>query len=363
VPFNVRLCAEFFINHRPDLVDILFEPSVHGGSSLLPPLSAVAKQCAAMSRVMLQEGLFEVARIFADFAGDDLLTYLAMICECSKIEDNTYGKPGLVWIHDKIVHRRNDFLRFKESLVAEDGSVTQAKLFHSLKVLENVTEKILLQKGNTHTDDLVSVTNTLNLSISELFSFSSTLSSSCNQSALDAPIRKYLTVQSICGAELRRSSLQVLVGGPLDPQVAWLAKSHGTKLSKSTVDMMTTKPAIINNNNNNNNNIVSSYYLMDAVEEWLCLRTYPEVHSPNDLFSKVGKTQATIKDIIEDESRPLSWVEGVGAGKDWEKLVAYWRFSDPITSKDELFISTGLPGSRLCLPDLSKVRNFINQTS
>lgn len=351
VPFNVRVCAEFFINHRPDLVDILFEPSVHSGSGLLPPLSAVAKQCSAMSRVMLQEGLFEIARIFADFAGDDSLVFLAMICECSKMEENSYGKPSLVWIHDKIISRKGDFLQFKRSLVVdEDGSVAQAKIFYSLNILEDITKQL---ENGSHDDVIALMKSDLNVSISEIFSFTSNAPQREQYSSFEASTRTFVTVQSLCGNQnMRRAALQILTNGALDSRISWLAKDRVNEVSKKHIEMAS-KPM-------DSTSIVSSYYLMDAVEEWLCLRCFPELHSPSDLFSKVGKSQVTAHNILEDESRPSTWVEGVGAGKaDWEKLAAYWRFSDPIGIKDELFISTGLPASRLCLPDLSKVSIII----
>lgn len=343
VPFNVRLCAEFFINHRPDLVEILFEPSAHGGSTLLPPLSAVAKQCAAMSRVMLQEGLFEVARIFADFAGDDFLVFLAMICECSRIENNSYGKSELVWVHEKLVSRKADFRQFKESLVNLDGSSKHAKILDCLEILETFIEQI--QQITQKSGDLLSTMKNLDLSISEMFSFSAPLSEDDMQSTQETWTRRYVTVNSMgsCGAQTRRPSLQVLIGGPLDARRAWLEKAHGMIVHKES----TSKPI---------DTIVSSYYLMDSVEDWLCLRSYPDLHSPSELFSKINKQQAVAaKNVVENESRPSTWVDGVGVGKDWEKLVAYWRFSDPIGSKEDQFISTGLPPSRLCLPDISKV--------
>ena len=49
-----------------------------------------------------------------------------------------------------------------------------------------------------------------------------------------------------------------------------------------------------------------------------------------------------------------SWVADIGVGKEWEKVVGYWRFSDLIKYGDLGFCNTGIPGARGVFLDLSK---------
>ena len=49
-----------------------------------------------------------------------------------------------------------------------------------------------------------------------------------------------------------------------------------------------------------------------------------------------------------------SWVPDVGVGKEWEKVVGYWRFSDMLNYGDLGFLNSGIPGARSVFLDLSK---------
>ena len=119
---------------------------------------------------------------------------------------------------------------------------------------------------------------------------------------------------------------------------------------------------------------------LDLLEEWMGLRIKLEVvsNTSNHLHTLSGiKTnlgpRSNINTLNSDKNgingnngnnnnngnengrnEMSSWVADVGVGKEWEKVVGYWRFSDLIKYGDLGFCNTGIPGARGVFLDLSK---------
>ena len=56
---------------------------------------------------------------------------------------------------------------------------------------------------------------------------------------------------------------------------------------------------------------------------------------------------------------PVTWVSGVGEGREWDKLGLYCRFSDVRHADRQAFRSSGTPGARAVFLDLSRYENHI----
>ena len=72
----------------------------------------------------------------------------------------------------------------------------------------------------------------------------------------------------------------------------------------------------------------------------------------NQNINNIGKNGNNGNDNNGNERS--SWVADVGVGKEWEKIVGYWRFSDMLKYGDLGFLNSGIPGSRSVFLDLSK---------
>ena len=82
-------------------------------------------------------------------------------------------------------------------------------------------------------------------------------------------------------------------------------------------------------------------------------------HQPDAPFLSASATHAGVAfrgAPALDPSLPSGWVQGLGEGKDWERLCGYWRLSDVARMGEEGFASSeaGPAGARLCLLDLSR---------
>ena len=113
---------------------------------------------------------------------------------------------------------------------------------------------------------------------------------------------------------------------------------------------------------------------MDVTEEWVGTRLQLEsvpvvaggVFGGESIFSFGAGSEGSTVNGDEGESGverklpdggdlPDSWVEGVGIGRDMDKVSGYWRFSDIVHAEDPRFISScSRPGTRACFLDLSK---------
>jgi hypothetical protein len=56
---------------------------------------------------------------------------------------------------------------------------------------------------------------------------------------------------------------------------------------------------------------------------------------------------------------PSGWIPDIGVGKEWDKVVGYWRFSDLLKMGDPGFCNSGFPGARGAITDLSKYGNAL----
>jgi hypothetical protein len=88
---------------------------------------------------------------------------------------------------------------------------------------------------------------------------------------------------------------------------------------------------------------------MDLIEEWMGLRTNLEVVLNKDNHIKINEDRPELAPI-----EPEGWVEDIGVGKEWDKVVGYWRFSDMKREGEGGFINTGVPGARGVFTDISK---------
>ena len=85
---------------------------------------------------------------------------------------------------------------------------------------------------------------------------------------------------------------------------------------------------------------------MDGVEEWIG-RVKPDYVSTEKVGNRmkfgsparIAESDEEKEDGAEIQSRPPSWVPDVGKGKDVDKVVGYWRFSDEIAESDADFVS------------------------
>ena len=105
----------------------------------------------------------------------------------------------------------------------------------------------------------------------------------------------------------------------------------------------------------------------------MCLRIKLEVvaNNSNHLHTLSGiKTglgpRSNLNTLSSDRNRMIgnngnngnneisSWVADIGIGKEWEKVVGYWRFSDLVKYGGLGYCNSGFPGSRGVFLDLSK---------
>lgn len=99
---------------------------------------------------------------------------------------------------------------------------------------------------------------------------------------------------------------------------------------------------------------------MDSIEDWIGKSRLEVIAADRTHFSS-GVGGNTANGPAEDNSylptgldKPDTWVDDIGTGKEWDKVVGYWRFSDVIRPGEDDFISSGVPISRINILDLSK---------
>lgn len=66
-----------------------------------------------------------------------------------------------------------------------------------------------------------------------------------------------------------------------------------------------------------------------------------------------------LEKVFQAVQDPTGWVSDIGVGKEWDKVVAYWRFSDLLKMGDPGFCNSGIPGARGVITDLSKYGNAL----
>ena len=85
------------------------------------------------------------------------------------------------------------------------------------------------------------------------------------------------------------------------------------------------------------------------------------IHSNTGIKSNTGPRSSTISDINKSSlggvELPNNWIAEIGVGKEWDKVVGYWRFSDLFHEGELGFCNSGTPGARGVFLDLSKYGN------
>lgn len=104
---------------------------------------------------------------------------------------------------------------------------------------------------------------------------------------------------------------------------------------------------------------------MNVLDDWLGARCKPEGLSAQSamasrLFPSSGGSSSVSGDSRQAavlptgmSTRPDTWIPDVGQGKDHEKIVGYWRFSDVIYPDEQGFFNTTM-STRINFQDLSK---------
>lgn len=214
-------------------------------------------------------------------------------------------------------------------------------------------------------------------------------------SSCDVKDMTCVSVEQLGGAK-RRSSVVSLLNCPLDPKYGQSKASSSATKNKTLINHPPASDAISDKSTPKEDQLMIfesqqrrfvdqrqgglgppsllGALAMDRIEDWVGARFQLEVVAQGALKEKRAVAMfgvssfSNIRDgtnLMEGGSRvfmpdgsepPVTWVNGVGIGKDWDKLVGYWRFSDVIRRSDSAFSSSeiGARGSRLCILDLSK---------
>ena len=325
-------CAALLANHRPELVEVICDPQSAGLSSPPSVRSALALQAASFARELLALGAVEKARILADFAGDDPLLLAVMLTECL-----IYPTDGTEFAIDinQVSTRKADFSALLDLLTVDErgheaspSDLTRllSSLLRHVDTADKV-EEVELKRDITAL--LVSITD--------------------STGHVESSPTTY--VYGACELHKRRQPLQQLLSGPLR-STAPLKPSQSSSAVLAPTDR---KPL--------ESSALSEALAMDSLEDLLFARFFPDALAASEgggAFNKPGGgVQQSVSKAV-DIKRPVTYVENIGLGKEWERIVGYWRFSDAVTveSPNDLFVSTGLPAARLCFPDLSKVILF-----
>lgn len=89
---------------------------------------------------------------------------------------------------------------------------------------------------------------------------------------------------------------------------------------------------------------------LDVMEDFMGINHQLELLIPDVIDGVATEVQGD-----GASAAPSDWVEGVGQGREFDKVVGYWRFSDYAYEGEEFFSSVSTnPGSHLVVLDLSK---------
>ena len=294
-----RACNDL-LAAKPELQELFLDPESFGGGMLPHSRSALARQFAAAAYILAMLGQRDLARKLADLAGDDEL--LAMIVQADDMKRG--GEKGT-----KIQRLKS----LQEGIRGKNAALYQ--------ILKCVT----LEDENDRSGNESLEWNLQVSSIGEANRRTSmqSFSSPFGCYSLEQSGKVSLDLSSFDRAQRGHATQR---GGGLGPP---------TKLG---------------------------LLAMDSVEDWLG-KSLPEVVAPGGSDSNrlhgvdIGR-QANDDDFDEYAypgglQRPESWVDGIGTGKEWDKVVGYWRFSDVVKPGEPNFLSSGKPKSRLNFVDLS----------
>lgn len=275
---------QFFNSTRPDLSDIIREPSLYGESSLLRIRSALGRQSSAAARVFMQQGKLEVAKILGEFGGETRTVLLIALYEsvasaflCSTNDISRSKAADYVEISWNEVKLRPHKI-YLTSLLSQHTQL-EGKLksvcIETLNALLSYLE--CLDYSTTASTQLEFKQKVLNESASYMFTRWLDLMDE------DEVIRT--VTSSTIGTEQPRLALQQ----SLPP----------------TADSVRPKLA----------DLELQKFAFNSLEELLCLRATPEL----TVSRHEHRTDAQ-NHVANDILKPRTWVEDVGKGKEWEKV-------------------------------------------
>jgi hypothetical protein len=312
----------------------------------------LSKQARSAALVFLLEGKLELSRLLADFAGDDQLLVFTLICDCwnwseDSISPNSdMAKTSGTWNINKLVSRKMDFKTIFDDLMDSDNSnhLPLSPIQSLLSTLLN-----LIQESENNFDTASSNVKfiELNLKFEQLLRsiYPSHLSHLLVSSHLnESPLSfvRVITNKSVCGCYDRRSSLHVLnsdVKNHLDDCPLLVLRNNlksGVVSNKQNIqqgkDHVTLQENHLDSSIKDNFSFIKDKVTLalDIIEGWLCIRTYPEFITTDS--NNFGTTTAKPPRITTNQtitgsntghsitSKPITWIDGVGQGKDWEKV-------------------------------------------
>lgn len=283
---------------RPGLQELFMDPESYGGGTLPHPDNAYAKQFAASAYVLAACGQRDMARKLADLAGDDEFLALLFMAE-------ERAKSG---------SQKSNLKNLQEAVKGKNAAL--------YKVLQTVSADEVADKKGQETLEW-------NLQVSSI--------GNANRRTTMLALTGTLTNDPA-------STTTKLDMGPVDRAQRSHASQRGGGLGPPT------KLGLL---------------AMDSVEDWLG-KSLPEIvvaSADSSHLHGLGNNNAKGDDGVEEHlypggiERPECWVDDIGTGKEWDKVVGYWRFSDLIRPGEPSFVSSSLPKSRLNMLDLSNFKS------
>ena len=322
-------CAALLAYHRPELVEIICDPQSAGLSSLPSVRSALSLQAVSFARQLLALGALEKSRILADFAGDDHLLLAVMLTECL-----IYSADTSEFAIDtaQLSARKADFSALLDLLTVDERG-HEASPSDLTRLLNSLLKHVDTEGKGEGEEPLKRDIAALLASITD------------STGHVESSPTTY--VYGACESYKRLRPLQQLQSGPLRSTAPLKPRQISAVLAPTDL-----KPL--------ESSALPEALAMDSLEDLLFARFFPDAFAMSEgggAFSKPGGgAQQSVSKAV-DIKRPVTYVENIGLGKEWERIVGYWRFSDAVTaeSQSDLFVSTGIPPARLCFPDLSKV--------
>ena len=104
---------------------------------------------------------------------------------------------------------------------------------------------------------------------------------------------------------------------------------------------------------------------MDCIEDWIGKTNLDFLVSDAQtgklrFNSQLQQNETEKENKKQLKNRPSTWVEDIGVGKEWDKVVGYWRFSDIILENDSDFINSVAKLSSMLRPPPCALLNFLD---
>lgn len=275
---------------RADLQELFSDPDSYGSGALPHRAAIISQRCTVASRLLSLCGQFDTSRRLSDIAGDDL--FLAALIAADSVVDR---KSALVTLCSACANYSNAYLH--KILCAVLDSKPQINFD---------TVSAISIGGNHRRTNMVH--------------------------GVQPPLQNASIVS-------KASSIKL---SDLEKQIKNAAQARGGGLGPST----------------SNGSLA-----MDFLEDWMGRMNLAVLSGRDDggfrssaqTSAKGGQADSKGPQVSAvEQGRPSTWVEDIGQGKEWDKVVGYIRFSDAIYPSEPEFSNSGEPHCRINLLDLSK---------